>query len=912
MNDLISLISKEDYFSLACISGECLHVTQIPGYTPPSPGTAFTPFVIGAMMVAGLGIVVLVLFAISWFQNTSERAQFQSSQYRAAENGDEEMEEMHRRAMMAGHTPCSLMFSDLGYAISTRSSQRIATNDRAAGSDEPSQLEADGENAPLLSEENGPSVEGPRRRNTFTVLDGVQGCVRPGEVMAIMGGSGTSDMLRVTKIKGAGKTTLLDILAKRNKSGIVKGKILVNGRTISDDEYKSIVGYVDQEDTLMDTLTVYETILYSALLRLPKNMSYEAKRMRVEETMMELDIIHIANRRIGKAGSRGISGGLDSYNAYNLVLLAKGKLVYSGPAQQPALDHFSNLGFNCPLGFNIADYLVDLTMHAVGNSAIALEATDTVGVLFDMFPLRVIPPVILGLICYHMIGLRAEDVWFLLRFLLVLILFNLTAASCCMMLSIVFKDSALASLIATLVMLFEMLFGGLLLNKGTVPVYARWLQTFSFFNCALEALVVNEVNGLTLFETKFGLRIDVPGAVILQTFGFNVKGYWQDVQRLIVMFFCFLTAGFLWLQFMEQFVFNLCNMSRKLIDVHTHVYLSRYMDTLRKRTTVPRVFLNDAGQERLIILPQEDLDPSTRTGRPIGPEYYDMNVKLNFMKKHGIDTSVVSLANPWLDFLQASEAESLATELNKDLDALCGSHKGKLFGFGVLPTGSTSVQAWIKEAQNISLLPSLRGAILGTRGLGNGLDDPELEPFYKTVADLSLTLFVHPHYGIDPQHFGTKPNGHVLPLALGFPFETTIAISRLILSGMLDRVPNVKLLLAHSGGTLPFLAGRLDSCVKHDPHVAQRLAHSPSDYLKRFYYDAVAYNPVALKCAADLVGAERLLFGTDNPFFPPLDGSEARWESVDSNLRAIEDAFGKESKETQNVFAQNAESILSL
>lgn len=88
-------------------------------------------------------------------------------------------------------------------------------------------------------------------------------------------------------------------------------------------------------------------------------------------------------------------------------------------------------------------------------------------------------------------------------------MFNLTAAAACMMISIICKDASVASLLATLIMLFEMLFGGLLLNKGTVPDWAKWLQTLSFFNCALEALVVNEVNGLTLYETKFGLQIDV-------------------------------------------------------------------------------------------------------------------------------------------------------------------------------------------------------------------------------------------------------------------------------------------------------------------------------------------------------------------------------------------------------------------
>jgi hypothetical protein len=122
--------------------------------------------------------------------------------------------------------------------------------------------------------------------------------------------------------------------------------------------------------------------------------------------------------------------------------------------------------------------------------------------------MRVVPPLILGLICYHMIGLQA-DLWMLFRFLLVLVLFNVTSASCCLAISIIFKDQGVAALIATLVMLFEMLFGGLLLNKATMPSSFQWMQNLSFFNYAFEALVVNEVAGLTLVEEKFGFKIDV-------------------------------------------------------------------------------------------------------------------------------------------------------------------------------------------------------------------------------------------------------------------------------------------------------------------------------------------------------------------------------------------------------------------
>ena len=126
--------------------------------------------------------------------------------------------------------------------------------------------------------------------NGRTILDNISGSAKPGQLLAIMGAS------------GAGKSTFLDILARKNKKGVVGGTTLVNGREVADADFKKVTGFVDQEDTLMSTLTVYETVLYSALLRLPREMSLEAKKYRTLETMNELGILGIKDSRIGDTG----------------------------------------------------------------------------------------------------------------------------------------------------------------------------------------------------------------------------------------------------------------------------------------------------------------------------------------------------------------------------------------------------------------------------------------------------------------------------------------------------------------------------------------------------------------------------------------------------------------------------------
>jgi aminocarboxymuconate-semialdehyde decarboxylase len=336
------------------------------------------------------------------------------------------------------------------------------------------------------------------------------------------------------------------------------------------------------------------------------------------------------------------------------------------------------------------------------------------------------------------------------------------------------------------------------------------------------------------------------------------------------------------------------------VDLHTHVYLPRYMDILRARTEVPLVRPSQ-GRERLIILPaeqqqmQEQQDASTAgisAGRPIGGEYWDAASKLRYMDRHGIRTSVLSLANPWLDFLPLEEQVRQATLLNDDMETLCQGSDGRFLAFGVVPQDSTTA---VKEVQRVATdLPHVRGVILSTAGLnGKGLDDPEMLEFYREMDRAGLAIFLHPHYGVGNEHYGKY--GHALFLALGFTFETTVAVSQLVLSGLLDQVPEtLRLLLAHSGGTLPFLAGRLDSCVAHDAAVADKLQHAPSVYLKRFYYDAVAYHEPALQCLIDFVGADKIVFGTDHPFFPPAtdstteqDLSELDWQSTLSNYEIM-------------------------
>jgi aminocarboxymuconate-semialdehyde decarboxylase len=330
------------------------------------------------------------------------------------------------------------------------------------------------------------------------------------------------------------------------------------------------------------------------------------------------------------------------------------------------------------------------------------------------------------------------------------------------------------------------------------------------------------------------------------------------------------------------------------IDVHTHVYPARYLALLRARDAVPRIVTRD-GHDRMLILPGEDTDSSTAAGRPIGSEYWDAARKVAFMDRHGIAVSLLSPANPWLDFLPGATAAPLATGINEDMEQLCAGQDGRLFALGLLPTRDPGAAA--AELGRIAQLPHLRGAIIGTTGAGNGLDDPALDPVWAVAERERLMIFVHPHYGLGNEVLGGY--GHAMPLALGFPFETTAAIARLILGGGFDRFPGLRLMVAHAGGVLPYLAARLDACVAGDAHSPVRLRQQPSAYLRQMYFDAIGYQAPTLALLIALVGPDRILFGTDHPFFPPHVGNadldSTDWHSPTAH-RAVLRALGPDTE----------------
>ncbi|MGN6187728.1 MAG: amidohydrolase family protein [Conexibacter sp.] len=293
------------------------------------------------------------------------------------------------------------------------------------------------------------------------------------------------------------------------------------------------------------------------------------------------------------------------------------------------------------------------------------------------------------------------------------------------------------------------------------------------------------------------------------------------------------------------------------IDCHSHLYPRSYLDLLRARDVAPRV-TGEPPHERLQFFAGEE----KTGGRPIDASYWSVEAKLAFMREAGIERSIVSLGNPWLDPLDPADAHAAARDINAELAALGPATGNRLVGLGVLP--QDTVAAAVAAAGEIAATPTLYGVANGARMCGRLLDDPDLDPLWQVLERERLPIMVHPHYSVpDPALAG---RGATLPLALGFPSETTFAVARLVLGGVLQRFPRLTVVAVHGGGTLPYLAGRLDAIWRADAAAQERLPVPPSEELRKLALDALVYAPGPLAAAAELVGPERLMLGTDHPF----------------------------------------------
>lgn len=299
-----------------------------------------------------------------------------------------------------------------------------------------------------------------------------------------------------------------------------------------------------------------------------------------------------------------------------------------------------------------------------------------------------------------------------------------------------------------------------------------------------------------------------------------------------------------------------------MIDVHAHFIPPAVLDWVRQHA--------DALDARW-----EQRDPAKAPFLTVGgkwtfevkPVFYDADLFLADQQRASVRHSLVSPV-PQLFLYEAEPAltKELARRYNDELAAWCAEQADRLSGLATLPLNAPEDAAVeLSRACGRGLL----GAIIGP-GCGDRLlSDPAFNPLWEAADRLEAVLFLHPLLSQDPRL--RRPQ---MPNLIGVLWETTVTLTDLILSGLLDRYPRIKLLIAHGGGFLPYQIGRLDQGYRVWPVVRGSLEAPPSTYLRRLWFDTVVWTPEALQLLLHVAGPERVAPGSDYPFdlsvWPPL------------------------------------------
>ena len=290
-------------------------------------------------------------------------------------------------------------------------------------------------------------------------------------------------------------------------------------------------------------------------------------------------------------------------------------------------------------------------------------------------------------------------------------------------------------------------------------------------------------------------------------------------------------------------------MSGPVIDVHHHVIPDFY-----------RARLEEAGLLRPIP----------------GVEYpvWSPAASLAMMDERGIDAAVVSITEPGVHFADATVARQLARRLNDYLAGLVAGRPSRFGAFAVLPL--PDVDAALDELAYAVETLRLDGVGLLTNYRGVYVGDSAFEPLLAELDRRGVPVFLHPARppAAEQPAFG-------LPVSVyEFPFDTTRTVANLLYAGALDRCPGLRLIVAHAGGTIPFLAGRLADAAVISPTIADRVPADPIAALRRLYFDtALSANPYTLPSLHALAHPGRVLFGTDFPFMPSRYAAES-WERL--------------------------------
>jgi aminocarboxymuconate-semialdehyde decarboxylase len=326
----------------------------------------------------------------------------------------------------------------------------------------------------------------------------------------------------------------------------------------------------------------------------------------------------------------------------------------------------------------------------------------------------------------------------------------------------------------------------------------------------------------------------------------------------------------------------------RIIDSHFHWWPREIFGPLCRRNGYPRAEPNSRGGYNYLGC----------EGRPSlnsWAEWFDLDRQLETMDRLGHEVSVVCSLGPlsiYFSDLPPQEGREAAMMWNEQMACAQRRYPGRVWASAAVPLTDTETAIAVLD-HAIAKLGLVGVNIPGSIGRDTRIDAERLTPFYACVEQLGIPIFLHPTDAV----FGRDLEGYdgALQLSLGRIIEVSVAASRLVFSGLMERYPGLKIVMSHTGGALPYQSGRMDKNGKN-----AGLPRPPSAYIRRMYTDTVSPHSMGIKFAIEYYGIDRVMYGSDYPCWDPA-----------AALALIEET-GLPEEDRNKLFYGNAQRMLGL
>jgi aminocarboxymuconate-semialdehyde decarboxylase len=323
-----------------------------------------------------------------------------------------------------------------------------------------------------------------------------------------------------------------------------------------------------------------------------------------------------------------------------------------------------------------------------------------------------------------------------------------------------------------------------------------------------------------------------------------------------------------------------------IYDCQHHWWPRDYFDLLLDRKAYPKTVRSGDGYTYWF---------GEGRGVPFPIEFVDLDLQFEQMAATGFDLVPVSAIGGGVDDLPIAESLLAARIINDARARAQSEHEGAFYGIATLPWLDTDLA--MEELDRAIGTLGLRGVTLPANINGEGVESRRLHPMYARIAQLGVPIFIHPTRSIVADRLTDYEC--VLDYMLGWMMDTSVAAMRLVLSGIVARHPDLRILHHHAGATIPYLIGRIDKEMTDPWSPLEPLPELPSWYLRRMYADCVALNPATIRMALEFYEEDHVVFGSDYPFWP-----------VDASMNALNQAA--DGLTTQRVLTNNALTLLGV